>query len=189
MNSLIQHADAINRLMARNGVRFGIGKDGKFEERLFPFDPLPRIITAAEWKTLERGLAQRVDALNHYLIDIYHDKRIVADGVVPGEFAFSSSGYLGPCEGITPPKGIMSHISGIDLVQARNGDWFVLEDNLRIPSGASYPLIARICFEEQLLDDVAHHRAPAPMRHHHRVLLHPSLLSPLAQLLTCVHQL
>ena len=143
MNSLIQHADAINKLMARYGVRFGIGKDGKFEERLFPFDPLPRVITAREWRDLERGLRQRVDALNQYLLDIYHEKRIVKDGVVPGEFAFSSSGYLGPCEGITPPKGIMSHISGIDLVQARNGEWFILEDNLRIPSGASYPLIAR----------------------------------------------
>lgn len=143
MNELIQHAEAVNRLMARYGVRFGIGRGGRFEERLFPFDPLPRVIGAAEWEVLERGLRQRVDALNHYLLDIYHEKRIVADGVVPGEFAFSSTGWLGQCEGITPPKGIMSHISGIDLVQDRLGQWFVLEDNLRIPSGASYPLIAR----------------------------------------------
>lgn len=143
MDSLIQHADAVNRLMARYGVRFGIGHDGSFEERLFPFDPLPRVIPADEWATLEAGLRQRVDALNRYLLDIYHDKQIVRDGVVPGDFALSSSGYLGACEGITPPRGIMSHISGIDLVQDQGGEWFVLEDNLRIPSGASYPLIAR----------------------------------------------
>lgn len=141
--SLIQHADAVNKLMARYGVRFGIGHDGSFEERLFPFDPIPRIIEPDEWDMLNAGLAQRVNALNAYLLDIYHDKQIVKDGIVPGEFAFSSSGYLAPCEGITPPKGIMSHISGIDLVQGRDGSWYVLEDNLRIPSGASYPLIAR----------------------------------------------
>ena len=143
MYSLIQHADAVNKLMARYGVRFGIGKDGRFEERLFPFDPVPRVIQAHEWEKLETGLRQRVDALNQYLFDIYHDKKIVQDGVVPAEFAFSSSGYLSPCEGVTPPKNIMSHISGIDLVQDRSGEWFILEDNLRIPSGASYPLIAR----------------------------------------------
>lgn len=141
--SLIQHADTINQLMRRYGVRFGIGHGSDFQERIFPFDPIPRVIEPDEWATLEAGLKQRVDALNRYLFDIYHDKRIVADGVVPGEFAFSGSGYLGPCEGIDPPQGIMSHISGIDLVQARDGEWFVLEDNLRIPSGAAYPLIAR----------------------------------------------
>ena len=143
MYSLVQHADAVNKLMARYGVRFGIGHDGSFEERLFPFDPVPRVIKPGEWATLERGLAQRVDALNAYLLDIYHEKRIVSDGVVPAEFAFSSSGYLSPCEGVDPPGGIMSHISGIDLVQDRGGEWFILEDNLRIPSGAAYPLIAR----------------------------------------------
>lgn len=143
MNSLIKHAEAVNQLMVRYGVRFGIGKDGSFEERIFPFDPIPRIISKEEWDVLEAGLRQRVDALNRYLVDIYNDKQIVKDGIVPGEFAFSSSGYLAACEGITPPKGIMSHISGIDLVQGKDGQWFVLEDNLRIPSGASYPLIAR----------------------------------------------
>lgn len=141
--SLVQHADAVNKLMERYGVRFGIGHGSQFEERIFPFDPIPRVFTHDEWAKLEAGLRQRVDALNRYLYDIYHAKRIVADGVVPGEFAFSGTGFLGPCEGIDPPKNIMSHISGIDLVQDRQGEWFVLEDNLRIPSGASYPLIAR----------------------------------------------
>ncbi len=141
--SLVPHADAVNQLMRRNGVRFGIGHGNQFEERIFPFDPIPRVIEHDEWTKLEAGLKQRVDALNRYLFDIYHEKRIVADGVVPGEFAFSGTGYLTACEGIDPPKKIMSHISGIDLVQDRSGEWFILEDNLRIPSGASYPLIAR----------------------------------------------
>ena len=91
---------------------------------------------------LERGLKQRVTALNLFLKDIYTGGKIVQEGVVPSDFVYSSSGYLSACEGIIPPKGIFSHISGIDLVQAED-DWYILEDNLRIPSGASYPLIAR----------------------------------------------
>lgn len=82
-------------------------------------------------------------ALNLFLYDVYHEKKIVADGVIPEEFIYSSSGYLPQCEGITPARNIYSHISGIDLVQAKDGTWYVLEDNLRIPSGASYPMIAR----------------------------------------------
>ena len=78
-----------------------------------------------------------------FLADIYSKKQIIADGVVPEDFVFSSSGYLAQVEGIKPPHGIYSHISGIDLVQAKDDSWFILEDNLRIPSGASYPLIAR----------------------------------------------
>ena len=140
---LLKSTPNINRQLARYGVKFGIYKDGVFNERLFPFDAIPRIIDAATWSVLERGLAQRVDALNCYLADIYGAKRIVRDGVVPEDFAFASSGYLPQCEGITPPGGVYSHISGIDLVEGQDGTWYVLEDNLRIPSGASYPLIAR----------------------------------------------
>ncbi|MDO5552103.1 MAG: circularly permuted type 2 ATP-grasp protein, partial [Lachnospiraceae bacterium] len=86
---------------------------------------------------------QRVDALNCFLADLYGEKKIVKDGVIPEDFIFSSKGYLPQCEGIKPPKGIYSHISGIDLVQAKDKTWYILEDNLRIPSGASYPMIAR----------------------------------------------
>ena len=143
MDQLAAHQSTINDQLARYGVKFGIYKNGVFKERLFPFDPLPRVITAAEFDTLERGLAQRVTALNLFLADLYGPKKIIRDGIVPEDFAFAGTGYLPPCEGVTPPKGIYSHISGIDLVQAEDGSWFVLEDNLRIPSGASYPLIAR----------------------------------------------
>ena len=143
MNNLTSHADQINRLLSRYGVKFGIYKNHAFHEQLFPFDAIPRVITHAEFEKLERGLIQRVDALNLFLADIYHEKRIVRDGVLPPEFLYASKGYLAECEGVLPPAGIYSHISGIDLVQARDGEWYILEDNLRIPSGASYPLIAR----------------------------------------------
>lgn len=143
MNELIDHADTVNALLARYGVKFGIYKNNEFHEQLFPFDAIPRVITKEEFAKLEKGLIQRVDALNAFLRDIYGEKKILADGVIPEDFVFASKGYLAECEGIMPPKGIYSHISGIDLVQAKDGEWYILEDNLRIPSGASYPLIAR----------------------------------------------
>lgn len=143
MQALVEGRDAVNRWMERFGVRFGVYKNGHFNEQLFPFDSIPRVITAEQWEYLEKGLKQRVKALNAFLYDIYHDKRIITDGVVPEEFVYSSKGYEPQCEGLTPPRKIYSHISGIDLVEGKDGKWYVLEDNLRIPSGASYPMIAR----------------------------------------------
>ena len=140
---LFQHADAVNDQLARYGVKFGIYKNNVFKEQLFPFDAIPRIIPADEFDFLERGLKQRVKALNLFIKDIYGEKKIIRDGVVPEEFVFASSGYLAQCEGCAPPKDIYSHISGIDLVEGKDGSWYILEDNLRVPSGASYPTIAR----------------------------------------------
>ena len=143
MQELNKHVKEINHLLERYGVRFGIYKDGTFKEQLFPFDPIPRVISKKDWDKIDKGLVQRVTALNLFLADIYGEKKIVKDGVIPPEFVFSSSGYLAACEGMATPKGIASHISGIDLVEGKDGKWYILEDNLRIPSGASYPLIAR----------------------------------------------
>lgn len=143
MYSLIKQKDSVNKWMERFGVRFGIYKGGEFHEQLFPFDPIPRIITHSDWIEIEKGLIQRVDALNLFLKDLYSNREIVKQGIIPEEFIYSSKGYMAQCEGIMPPQGIYSHISGIDLVQAKDGKWIVLEDNLRIPSGASYPMIAR----------------------------------------------
>lgn len=146
MNELIKYTKKTNELLKRYGVKFGIYKNHTFHEQLFPFDCLPRVIEKEEFDMLSKGLIQRVDALNAFLRDIYGEKNIIKDNVVPEEFVYSSSGYLVECEGIMPPKGIYSHISGIDLVEAKDGTWYILEDNLRIPSGASYPMIARsIC--------------------------------------------
>lgn len=143
MDALIESRDNVNKWMERFGVRFGVYKNGVFKEQLFPFDSIPRIICKTDWDKLEKGLIQRVDALNLFLYDIYHEKKIIKDGIIPAEFIYSSKGYLPECEGISPVHGVYAHIAGIDLVQSKEGEWFILEDNLRIPSGASYPMIAR----------------------------------------------
>ena len=143
MDGLIKHSATINKLLARYGVKFGIYKNGEFKEQLFPFDPIPRVIEHEEFLYLEKGLKQRVNALNCFLRDIYGKKQIVKERVIPEEFIFSAKGFLPPCDGVSPPKGIYSHISGIDLVQSKDDSWYILEDNLRVPSGASYPMIAR----------------------------------------------
>ena len=143
MDALVESRDTVNKWLERFGVRFGVFKNGVFNEQLFPFDSIPRVISKSDWDYLEKGLKQRVDALNKFLYDIYHEKKIVKSGIIPKEFIYSSKGYMPECEGITPARNIYSHISGIDLVQGKNGRWYILEDNLRIPSGASYPMIAR----------------------------------------------
>ena len=135
MENLLDRSGTINKLLARYGVKFGIYKNGQFKEQLFPFDAIPRVIEHQEFLYLEKGLKQRVMALNLFLKDIYSDKKIVKDGVIPEDFIFASSGYMAECEGICPPKGIYSHISGIDLVQSKDRTWYILEDNLRVPSG------------------------------------------------------
>lgn len=139
----VADANVINGLLRRYGVKFGIYKNGQFKEQLFPFDPIPRVIASEDFRKIEEGLIQRVDALNKFLYDIYHEKNIIRDGIIPEDFVYLSSGYLPQCEGITPHGRIYSHISGIDLVEGKDDEWYILEDNLRIPSGASYPLIAR----------------------------------------------
>lgn len=143
LESLIENRDSVNKWMERFGVRFGVYKNGVFNEQLFPFDSVPRVISKEDWAYLEPGLKQRVTALNMFLYDIYHEKKIIKDGIVPEEFVFSSKGYMPECEGITPTHYVYAHIAGIDLVEGKDGRWYVLEDNLRIPSGASYPMIAR----------------------------------------------
>ena len=143
IKELTESRNTVNKWMERYGVRFGVYKNGVFNEQLFPFDPIPRIIGKDDWDYLEQGLRQRVKALNRFLWDIYHDKEIIRDGIVPEEFVYSSKGYLPECEQISPTGGVYAHIAGIDLVEGKDGQWYVLEDNLRIPSGASYPMIAR----------------------------------------------
>lgn len=153
---LLKHTDNVNQLLARYGVKFSIYKNNQFKEQLFPFDAIPRIIEADEFAYLERGLKQRARALNEFLNDIYGSKAIVRDKVIPEDFIFMSKGYMAECDGVVPPKGIYNHISGIDLVKGKDGKWYILEDNLRVPSGASYPLIAReicrICCPETFRD-------------------------------------
>ncbi|MCL6434252.1 MAG: circularly permuted type 2 ATP-grasp protein [Leptolyngbyaceae cyanobacterium HOT.MB2.61] len=126
--------------MFKMGVTFNVYNDGQGTERIFPFDIIPRIVSAEEWEFIERGLKQRIYALNQFIGDIYGDQKILRDGIIPTELIYSATGFLKPCIGLKPPGGIWCHITGTDLVRDRDGQWYVLEDNLRCPSGVSYVL-------------------------------------------------
>ena len=124
-------------------MTFTVYGDDQGTERIFPYDLLPRIITAREWETIERGLIQRVTALNMFLKDIYQDGRILQEGVVPRELVFSAQHYRREMIGIRPKRDIYVSVAGTDLVRLPDGEFAVLEDNLRVPSGVSYMLTNR----------------------------------------------
>lgn len=125
------------------GITFTVYGHEDGTEKIFPFDIIPRIIGAAEWEGLERGLVQRIRALNLFIADVYGRGRILADGVVPRAVVESSSGYFPECRDLAPPRGVWCHITGTDLVRDETGRFLVLEDNLRCPSGVSYVLANR----------------------------------------------
>ena len=131
---------AAERALMDLGITFTVYGEESGIERIFPFDIIPRVVQAVEWRRIEKGLIQRVRALNMFLNDIYQDAKIVKDGVVPRDLLESATSYLSPCERLRPPKGIYCHVVGTDLVRDAKGDLFVLEDNLRCPSGVSYVL-------------------------------------------------
>jgi uncharacterized circularly permuted ATP-grasp superfamily protein len=132
------------RALLNMGITFGVYGDGAGTERIFPFDLIPRIIDAHEWSVVERGLKQRIKALNLFIDDVYHEQAILKDGVVPAEIVRSASSFRAECVGLTPPRGIWCHITGTDLVRDIDGQFYVLEDNLRCPSGVSYVLQNRL---------------------------------------------
>ncbi len=121
----------------RGGITFSVYSDRRGAERIFPFDLIPRLIDDAAWARVQRGLEQRVLALNAFLVDVYGDQRILEEGVVPRELVLGAKGYLPEMRGIRPPGGIHVHIAGIDLIQDPQGEYLVLEDNVRTPSGVS----------------------------------------------------
>jgi uncharacterized circularly permuted ATP-grasp superfamily protein len=130
--------------MDKFAVNFNLYKDGNFIERSLPFDVIPRIISKQEFNKIEKGLQQRVHVLNLFLEDLYTDAKIIKEGIVPQEFVEQAKGYLKEFQGFSPSKKIRTHINGIDLVKDTvNDEWVILEDNLRVPSGASYPLSIR----------------------------------------------
>jgi uncharacterized circularly permuted ATP-grasp superfamily protein len=139
-DELRRRQEAAQTTLMKLGATFNVYSDRQGTERIFPFDVIPRIVSATEWAKLERGLKQRVYALNCFLADIYSDRKIIQDGVIPLELIESASGFLAPCMDLKPPGGIWCHITGTDLVRDRAGEWYVLEDNLRCPSGISYVL-------------------------------------------------
>ena len=122
------------------GITFSVYSDNQGVEKIFPFDLIPRAVSAMDWKKVERGLIQRIQALNMFLKDIYSDKKILADKRIPEYIVKNSQGYCKKVEGITPRGGVYVHVAGIDLVKGPDGEFVVLEDNLRTPSGVSYVL-------------------------------------------------
>ncbi len=132
------------------GITFQVYGKKETKEKVFPFDLFPRIIAADEWKHLETGALQRSIALNHFLDDLYHDKKIIKDGVVPMDLIASSENYLSQMEGVSPPGGIYNHISGTDLIKHSDGNYYVLEDNIRCPSGVSYVISNRAALKRTM---------------------------------------
>ncbi len=136
--------DEFKKYMDKFAINFNLYKDGNFIERSLPFDVVPRIISKEDFSKIEKGLVQRVTALNMFLEDLYTDEKIINDGVVPREFVLQAKGYLEKFKGFSPSQKIRTHINGIDLVKdSANDEWVILEDNLRVPSGSSYPLSIR----------------------------------------------
>ncbi len=137
---LQRRQEAAQHALFKLGATFNVYGDDQGAERIFPFDIIPRIVSAQEWNLIERGLKQRIQALNLFIADIYSDQKILQDLVIPREIIDSAKGFLKPCVGLQPPGNIWCHITGTDLVRDRDGQWYVLEDNLRCPSGISYVL-------------------------------------------------
>jgi uncharacterized circularly permuted ATP-grasp superfamily protein len=127
-------------IFRRVGITFAVYGDNAGSERLIPFDIIPRIIHAAEWTELQAGLVQRVTALNLFLHDIYHDQAILKAGIIPSEQILSNAQYRPAMQGVDVASDIYAHIAGVDIVRAGEGEFYVLEDNLRVPSGVSYML-------------------------------------------------
>ncbi len=172
-----QGADALEAKRAeadlvfrRIGITFAVYGDEQGTERLIPFDIVPRIIPAAEWRLLEAGLRQRVQALNLFLHDIYHEQNIVKAGVIPAEQIFRNAQYRPEMQGIDVVGGIYSHIAGVDVVRAGAGEFYVLEDNLRVPSGVSYMLENRKMMM-RLFPELFARNKVAPVAHYPDLLL------------------
>ncbi len=137
---LTRRQRAADRSMVQLGITFNVYGDRHGLERIIPFDIIPRIVGRDEWQMLERGLRQRITALNMLIDDLYHDQKVVRDGVVPEHVVATAKGFRPQCVGLNPPRGIWCHITGTDLVRDTDGQYYVLEDNLRCPSGVSYVL-------------------------------------------------
>lgn len=131
---------AAEQLLLQLGITFNVYGDSAGTERVFPFDLIPRIVRADEWDWIERGLKQRIHALNEFIDDIYHHQKILKDKVIPEEVIRSAQSFRPQCVGIQPPRRVWCHITGTDLVRHGDGQIYVLEDNLRVPSGVSYVL-------------------------------------------------
>ncbi|MDX1681943.1 MAG: circularly permuted type 2 ATP-grasp protein [Phycisphaeraceae bacterium] len=139
-DALRQRQRAAEASLMRLGITFNVYGDEAATERIFPFDLVPRILPNSDWQSIERGLKQRITALNLFLQDIYGDQKILEEGVVPPHLVRDAKAFRPECKGLKPPKDIWCHVTGTDLVRGDDGTFYVLEDNLRCPSGVSYML-------------------------------------------------
>ncbi|MFM1770236.1 MAG: hypothetical protein RJA22_2765 [Verrucomicrobiota bacterium] len=190
---LLNRQRAAERTLLQMGITFNVYGQGEGTEKIFPFDLVPRIVGAAEWNRIERGLKQRIIALNLFIDDLYHGQRILKDGVIPAEVVLSSKAYRKQIHGFRPPRGIWCHVTGTDLVRHRDGQIYVLEDNLRCPSGVSYVMENRALMKSMFpevfaqsriravanypskLRDVLEYLAPDPVAAPRCVLLTPGI--------------
>ncbi|MBU1820668.1 MAG: circularly permuted type 2 ATP-grasp protein [Bacteroidetes bacterium] len=150
---LLSRQQAAERSMLSMGITFNVYSEGEGTERTMPIDIIPRVLPGPDWELLEKGLKQRIKALNMFINDVYNEQNILNDNVVPRDLIESSKCFLKACMGITPPKGIWCHITGTDLIRGEDGTFMVLEDNLRCPSGVSYMLENRE-LSKQIFPDV-----------------------------------
>ncbi len=152
------------------GVTFTVYGREEGTERIFPYDLLPRLIGGAEWRTIEKGLTQRITALNLFLHDVYHEGKILADGVIPREAIYTCKHFRREMRGLQVPRNIYIAITGTDLLRLKNGEFVVLEDNLRVPSGVSYMLTNRRAMKRTLPNLFLSYRV-RPIDHYAQLLL------------------
>ncbi|KRW59922.1 circularly permuted type 2 ATP-grasp protein [Pseudomonas sp. TTU2014-080ASC] len=167
---LAQRRREADLLFHRAGITFTLYGDDQDTERLIPFDIIPRAIPASEWRTIERGCIQRVQALNMFLADLYHEQRIIKAGIIPAEQVLANDCYQIAMQGLTLPHNLYAHVAGVDLVRDGDGSYYVLEDNLRTPSGVSYMLEDRKMMMRLFPELFAAQRI-APIDHYPSLLL------------------
>lgn len=168
-DELSKKEDLAKSLFMSQGITFTVYSSGEGIEKIFPFDIIPRIITASEWDFIERGIKQRLRALNLFLKDVYHQQFIIKDGIVPMELIYSCPHYLREMQNVNVPHDIYVHIAGIDLIRDHDGTFYVLEDNLRTPSGVSY-MIENREITKRIFPDLL------PKNHVRPVTQYPSIL-------------
>ena len=160
---LVARQEAANVSIKEMGITFTVySEEGGAIDRTWPFDIIPRIIPQSEWEVVDAGLRQRVRALNLFIDDLYHEQKVIKDGVFPAEVLAKSVNFRPQCVGVDPPLGIWAHICGSDLVRDADGTLYVLEDNLRVPSGVSYMLENRLV-TKRVLPELFEHYAPLPV--------------------------
>jgi uncharacterized circularly permuted ATP-grasp superfamily protein len=185
-DELNRKEDLAKRLFMSQGITFTVYSSGEGVEKIFPFDIIPRILTATEWDFIERGICQRLKALNLFLHDVYHDQFIIHDGIVPAALIYSCPHYLREMQDVNVPHDIYVHIAGIDLIRDNDGTFYILEDNLRTPSGVSY-MIENREITKRIFPDLIPKNNVRPVTQY-PYLLHKNLvsLSPRAIANPCV---